>query len=146
MRGVFLIPALAGILVASCQTGPVTVLFKPGTLQSDRQNDVDMCTIASFKEIPQNIATQISPGYSSAPTVQCHNIGTSVSCNSYGGINIPPSAYNYDVNKDLRSRFVERCLRSKGYTPIVKPICTGNQQNPDIRYNSPDEVHCVPGS
>ncbi|WP_288198731.1 hypothetical protein [uncultured Pleomorphomonas sp.] len=143
MRAVFFIPALAGLFLVSCQTGPATIIFKPGTLGAERQRDVDMCEIASFKEIPQNIATQINPGYSSPPTVQCNNVGGFVACNTFGGVNIPASAYNYDVNQGLRFRFVRRCLQAKGYSFVEKPICTADQKTPDIPYKSPDEVKCV---
>jgi hypothetical protein len=145
MRGGYFIPALACILLVSCQTGPVTVPFKAGITYSDMERDIDMCRISSFKEIPQSIATQISPGYSNPGFVHCTGSGAFITCNNYGGVNIPPSSYNYDVNQGLRDRYVGRCLQSKGYIMIQKPICTAEQtKKPELdRPKSPDEITCV---
>lgn len=135
--------ALAGCFLASCQTGPVIIPFKAGTLRAERLRDIDACKIASFKEIPQTIATQINPGYSSAPTIHCSNIGGVATCNTFGGINIPPSSYNYDVNEGLRDRYIERCLQGKGYSFIERPICPADHKFKDIPVTTPDSVKCV---
>lgn len=61
MRFGFSILAIAGLILAACQTTPnhsglVPVIFKAGSESAERQRDFDACKIASFKEIPQSMS------------------------------------------------------------------------------------------
>jgi hypothetical protein len=102
-------------LLAGCQSGPSAIVFKPGVDLGTTQAAVDQCKIASFKEIPQSIATDYHPGYSNPGTVQCNGYGGVVSCQTIGAVNIPGSTTTYDVNEGLRDRYINRCLQSKGF-------------------------------
>jgi hypothetical protein len=121
MRRQFIVAAVA--VVAGCQTGPVPSAFKPGSTWSQRQADYDQCKMASFKEIPQAMATQIDPGVYTPGSVQCTTIGSSTSCSQVGGLNIPATATTYDANGGLRDRYVARCMQAKGYSILQLPIC-----------------------
>jgi hypothetical protein len=107
--------ALLAHLLFACAADPVAIIYKQGTMQSERQAALDGCKIASFKEIPQNIATAHSPGYFNPGTLNCTTIGYSTTCNRIGAVNIPSSSTNYDVNEDLRIRYVVNCMRRQGY-------------------------------
>ncbi|GLS39743.1 hypothetical protein GCM10010869_53400 [Mesorhizobium tianshanense] len=112
MRKPFL---LAVVILAGCQTGPTPIVFKPGVDLRSTVAAVDQCKIASFRDIPQSIATDYHPGYSNPGTVQCNTYGTVVSCNTIGAVNIPGSTTTYDVNQGLRDRYIVRCLEAKGF-------------------------------
>ncbi|RUV92414.1 MULTISPECIES: hypothetical protein [unclassified Mesorhizobium] len=113
MRNRLLLAALAAI--AGCQSDPAAIVYKPGVDLNSTVAAIDQCKIASFKDIPQSIATDYHPGYSNPGTVQCNTIGTVVSCNTIGAVNIPGSTTTYDVNQGLRDRYVTRCLEAKGF-------------------------------
>ncbi|MET3521477.1 hypothetical protein [Mesorhizobium abyssinicae] len=113
MRNRMLLAAMAAI--AGCQSGPTAIIYKPGVDLSSTVAAVDQCKIASFREIPQSIATEYHPGYNNPGTVQCNTIGTIVSCNTIGAVNIPGSTSTYDVNQGLRDRYITRCLEAKGF-------------------------------
>jgi hypothetical protein len=106
---------VAAAVIAGCQSGPQFVVYKPGVNIPSTVTAVDQCRIASFKEIPQSLATDINPGYNNPGTIQCNTFGTVVTCNRIGAINIPPSSTTYDVNADLRIRYIARCLEAKGF-------------------------------
>lgn len=113
MRKRFIMAAVA--VVAGCQTS-APIIFKPGVDLNSTVAAVDQCKIDSFKEIPQSLATDVNPGYNNPGTLQCNTYGTVVTCNRIGAVNIPASSTTYDVNGELRDRYVVRCLQSKGFT------------------------------
>ncbi|RWP30298.1 hypothetical protein [Mesorhizobium sp.] len=121
MRKRYIFAALA---IAGCQSTPAYIVFKPGVDLNTTQTAKDECKIASFKEIPQSIATDYHPGYNNPGTVQCNTIGTIVSCNTIGAVNIPGSTTTYDVNQDLRDRYMVRCLESKGFGVKLAKTCS----------------------
>lgn len=136
-------------LIAGCQSGPVLMAYKPGTDFQQRQFEYDQCKIASLQQIPQALTTQVSGGYYNPGTVQCHTIGNTVSCNRVGQVNIPPTSSTYDVNEGLRGRFMDRCMTSKGYTLIERPICQDDGATAKALYDpqpaSAAEVTCSAG-
>ncbi|TIT23912.1 MAG: hypothetical protein E5W70_05920 [Mesorhizobium sp.] len=121
MRKRYLFAALA---IAGCQSTPAYVVFKPGVDLNSTQAATDQCKIASFKEIPQSIATDYHPGYNNPGTVQCNTYGTIVSCNTIGAVNIPASTTSYDVNAELRDRYVTRCLEGQGFGVKLAKVCS----------------------
>lgn len=137
------------LLLSSCQTGPVPVAYKAGSTGPQRLNDYDQCKIASFREIPQSMATEYNPGYYNPGTVQCSTIGNTTSCNNVGAVNIPGSATSYDANGELRQRYIQRCMASKGYQFKLLPPC-GSQEERTKAYNQPQpanssEFKCASG-
>lgn len=112
---------VAVLLLAGCQTGPVPAAFKPGTNASQRQADYDQCKIASLREIPQAMATQVSGGVYTPGSVQCRTIGTITSCSESGGLNIPATATTYDANHGLRDRFINRCMGPISTQALLDP-------------------------
>lgn len=107
-------------LLAGCVSSPQAVVTKPGVSPAGVQAAVDSCKIASFKEIPQTMATDYRPGVHTPGSVQCNAIGTYVSCQNVGGVNIPASSTSYDVNSDLRDRYITNCLERRGFTVTFK--------------------------
>ncbi|RWN94736.1 hypothetical protein [Mesorhizobium sp.] len=103
-------------VIAGCQTGPAPIIFKPGVDLNSTVVALDQCKIDSFKEIPQSLATDVRPGYNNPGTIQCNTYGTMVTCNRIGAVNIPASSTTYDVNGELRDRYIVRCLQSNGFT------------------------------
>lgn len=120
----------AGLLaLAACQSPSSSfVVWKPGASYDQTQRDTDQCRIAALREVPQSLATQVSGGVYVPGNVQCSTIGTLTSCNRVGGVNIPASSTTYDVNEELRSRQINRCLQAKGYSVTVLPDCVGDTQ------------------
>jgi hypothetical protein len=147
MRKRFILATVA--VVAGCQTGPMPSAFKPGSTFSQRQFDYDQCKIASLKEIPQAMATQINPGVHTPGTVTCNTIGSSTYCNEMGGLNIPATASTYDVNEGLRGRYISSCMMRKGYSIIVRPACASAEARQKAAITpqptNPNDYQCTPG-
>lgn len=122
-----LVPAFA-LLLVGCQTALPPSLYKPGTTFAQRQFAFDQCKIASFRDIPQNLATDVNPGYSSPGTLQCNTYGSYTSCQRVGAINIPASASTYDVNASIRERYISQCMASQGYQFIQVPVCRTQEE------------------
>lgn len=99
------------------------IVFKPGVSLADSVAASDQCRIASLREIPQAMATQVSGGYYNPGTVQCNTIGYSTFCNRVGSVNVPPSSTTYDANQDLRDRYITRCLQAKGFSVTPSRPC-----------------------
>ncbi|MER8938734.1 hypothetical protein NKH82_04405 [Mesorhizobium sp. M0915] len=114
MRKRLILAALAAL--SGCQTGPVPIVFKPGVDVGSTVAAMDQCKINSFREIPQSLATDVNPGYNNPGTIQCNTYGTMTTCNRVGAINIPASSTTYDVNGELRDRYIQRCLQGQGFT------------------------------
>lgn len=76
---------------------------------------IDECKIQSFKEIPQTIGTDVNPGYNNPGTLQCSTASHATSCYRVGAVNIPATTTTYDVNQELRDRYVTRCLEVSGF-------------------------------
>lgn len=103
-------------LVAACTSAePVKFLYKPNSTISDKQAALDQCRIASFRDIPQTVVSEQRGGYSNPGTLQCSTIGGITNCNRIGAVNIPARTETYDVNAELRARYIDRCLESAGY-------------------------------
>lgn len=113
----------AALAIAGCQSTPAYVVFKPGVDLNSTQTATDQCKIASFREIPQSLATQINPGYNNPGTIQCNTYGTMTTCNRVGAINIPASSTTYDVNAELRDRYIVRCLEGQGFGVKLARAC-----------------------
>ncbi|ESY03883.1 hypothetical protein X753_21215 [Mesorhizobium sp. LNJC399B00] len=126
MRKRYIIVILA---VAGCQTAPAYIVYKPGVDLNATQTAKDQCQIASLREIPQSMATDYHPGYNNPGTVQCNTIGTVVSCNTIGAVNIPGSTTTYDVNQDLRDRYMVRCLEGQGFGVKLARACASEAEN-----------------
>lgn len=110
--------------------------YKAGSTHVDRQLAVDQCRIASLKEIPQSMATQVSGGYYNPGTVSCSTVGNYTSCNNVGAVNIPATATSYDQNQSLRDRFINRCLQDKGYQLIPNiPVCGSEAERKAALYS-----------
>lgn len=126
------IRAVVGItlaVLAGCQVGPRYVAYKAGTVQSDRQLAADQCKIASLQEIPQSMATSISPGYYNPGTLSCSTVGNYTTCNRVGEVDLPATAISYDQNRGLRDRYMARCMASKGYTMLGNiPVCSSEKE------------------
>ncbi|MER9563492.1 hypothetical protein [Mesorhizobium sp. M0571] len=143
------IKLLTILLLAGCQTGPLPSAFKPGSTASQRQFDYDQCKIASLKEIPQAMATQINPGVHTPGTVTCNTYGTATYCNEMGGLNIPATASTYDANQGLRTRYINNCIGAKGYSIIDRPACTTAEARQKAAVTpqpaNPNDYQCTPG-
>ncbi|TIM13649.1 MAG: hypothetical protein E5Y67_16235 [Mesorhizobium sp.] len=120
--------ALVVLAVAGCQSTPAYVVFKPGVDLNSTQTATDQCKINSFREIPQSLATDVNPGYNNPGTIQCNTYGTMTTCNRVGAINIPASSTTYDVNSELRDRYIVRCLEGKGFGVKLARACASKSE------------------
>jgi hypothetical protein len=120
--------AFAALALLGCQTEPATIVFKPGASLAATTLAVDQCRIASLREIPQALATNVSGGVHHPGTTQCSTVNGFTTCNQIGAVNIPASSSTYDVNGDLRDRYIKRCLASKGFSVSAGPPCAGGAQ------------------
>lgn len=132
--------ALAALLVG-CATGSelTTVLFKPGVSEAVKQADLDNCKIAAYKNVPQAVQTNITPGYSNLGTISCNTYGYTTSCNRAGAWDISPTVTTVDANDDLRRRVRDRCLEAKGYRLLNLKRCTTSEQIAYLKAH-PNEV------
>jgi hypothetical protein len=110
-------------------SGPksVTLTYKQGSTIYTKQADVDACKISSFKAIPQVVGTSINGGSYSPSSTSCYTSNGYTSCSQLGGYYSPPTANSYDINGDLRKRYIDKCMREKGYEQIKLPFCQANQ-------------------
>jgi len=140
-------------ILTGCQSiGQAKLIHKTGSSSTERIIAYDQCKIASFREIPQNLATQTEGGYYNPGTVQCTNIGGFVNCNTIGQVNIPATTITYDVNTKLRNRYIERCLSAKSFSIIELPLCKTTAEKAAYlarRDNQPqppaNEISCAAG-
>lgn len=146
------VAAVALAALAGCQDSPAprsmaVTPYKAGTNLSDRQLAFDQCRIASFQEIPQSMATSVTPGYYNPGTLNCSTIGGNTSCYRSGRVDVPAISRSYDENAGLRDRYIMRCLENKSYTMLWNlPLCKSeperqaadNQPQPA----SSDQVTC----
>lgn len=128
IRKAFAFAVVLGL--AACQTGPVSVLYKEGSTRSERQDAYDQCFIAALKEVPQNMVTEVTGGYSYPGTVTCNDKGV---CAEIGGYTTPIESYSYDTNEKLRDRLIDRCLANKGYTGVTVPYCQTKEERAAYR-------------
>lgn len=122
------IAGFAVLLLTGCQAGPTYVVFKPGVSLDQTSAAIDQCRIQSLREIPQALATDVSGGVYSPGSLQCTTYGNSTSCNRVGAIDIPASSSTYDVNQDLRDRYVKRCVEAKGFSITPSRACLGDSE------------------
>lgn len=139
----------AAALLAGCVSGPVNMIHRTGSTFAERQLADDECSIASLQAIPQAMVTQTSGGYSNPGTLQCSTIGNMTTCNRIGAVDVPARSTTSDANQDLRDRYIERCLASKGFDLIQMPLCTSakdSSQYKATRDNQPpaSQIKCVP--
>lgn len=123
-----LLPLTALAVLVSCQTGPVDVLYKEGSTRTERQTAYDQCFIQSLKDVPQNMVTEVTGGYSVPGVVTCDTDGGNTVCGEVGGYTTPVESYSYDTNEKLRARLVSRCLADKGYGMIERPLCKTREE------------------
>ncbi|PRX04324.1 UNVERIFIED_ORG: hypothetical protein BCL66_11926 [Martelella mediterranea] len=114
--------------LTGCQTGPIDVLYKEGSTRAERQEAYDQCFIQALKEVPQNMVTEVSGGYSVPGFIDCNTDGDRTYCGEVGGYTTPVTSYSYDTNERLRNRFINRCLVDKGFTTIERPICETREE------------------
>jgi hypothetical protein len=139
------------LILTGCASlyGPVLVVHKAGSTSAQRQQVLDECKIESFKSIPQAFVTTVTPGIAKPDRLVCRDEANRADCFIVEGIDWPPTVTTRDANEDLRKRFVGRCVASKGYELISKPICDAKQDIDLYRANAnnqPDSnsIKCVP--
>ncbi|MGH6760087.1 MAG: hypothetical protein ACRECW_00665 [Phyllobacterium sp.] len=127
---------LATVFLASCSS-TVNLVHKTGSTLDQRQNAVDQCKIASFRDIPVAMTTESFGGMYDPGYVVCGNRGDRRFCRRAGGIYVPPTVRSYDANQKLRSRYIKRCLASGGYDILTVPRCTStaDRQQYETRRN-----------
>ncbi|TPW30138.1 hypothetical protein FJU08_12535 [Martelella alba] len=117
------------LLLVACQAGPINVLYKEGSTRDQRQEAYDQCMIEALKQVPQNMVTEVSGGYSVPGFISCEDKDDKRTyCTEVGGYVTPVTSESHDTNAALRARVVDRCLAEKGYTSIVRPICPSQQE------------------
>ena len=118
------ITSLILVLVGCAPAHTRLMIHKTGSRQADRVMAHDNCKIASFKEIPQTQGIATQGGYSNPGTVRCTTNFGVTNCNTVGAVNIPTTTSSYNVNQDLRTRFITRCLAEKGFSVVpLKKTC-----------------------
>jgi hypothetical protein len=140
--------SLVFLLSACVMSGPVAVVYRPGSTGEQRSNDFTNCEVSALREVPRATATGVTPSYSTPSNVQCYGSGNYVNCQEYGGQTYGGNVYSYDSNQDLRDRVTLQCLQSKGYQVVSLPVCNAEQtaravsaagrQQPTV-----DKIECV---
>ncbi len=138
-----------GCALLGCAGGSVPMLYKAGTLAPQRQADIDACTIASLKEIPQVIATRATGGYTVPGELECTTVDDRTICREVGRRDVPAERRDYDVNALLRQRYVNRCLTERGYAIIERPVCATREERAKVLREphpaTPEELTCSAG-
>ena len=139
------------LVLAGCASlyGPIFVVHKTGSTAAQRQQALDECKIESFKSIPQAFVTDVTPGMRTPGHLECRDTANHSDCFYVDGVEFPPTVTTRDANEDLRSRYVGRCLVSKGFEQISKPICDAKQDIDLYRANADNQpeanmIKCVP--
>lgn len=122
MRRIYLTVTMLA-LAACTSTEPVKFLYKPGATEAGKQAAIDQCRIASFREIPQAMVSETSGGYYNPGNLQCSSVGGMTNCYRVGAVDIPPTTTTYDVNGELRGRYIDQCLQANGFSITVIPQC-----------------------
>lgn len=129
-------------------TGPVPVVYKPGSTGEQRTSALTDCEIQALTKVPRAIATGMTPAYTSPSNVQCYGSGAYVSCQEYGGQTYGGDIYSYDANQELRDRVTLQCLQQKGFQVISLPTCDAEQSKRAISASGReqptyDKIECV---
>lgn len=136
------------LLVGACvATGPVSVVYKPGSTGAQRSSALLECETQALAKVPRAMATGVTPSYTTPSNVQCYGTGYSVSCYNYGGQTYGGDLYSYDANQDLRDRVTLQCLQQKGYQVISLPQCDAEQAKRAVSASGKqptyDKIECV---
>lgn len=137
------------LFVGACvATGPVAVVYKPGSTGEQRSAALLDCETQALAKVPRAIATGVTPTYTTPSNVQCYGSGAYVSCQQYGGQTYGGNVYNYDANQDLRDRVSLQCLAQKGFQIISLPTCDAEQSKRAVssvgrKQPTFDKIECV---
>lgn len=139
------------LILTGCASlyGPIFIVHKTGSTMAQRQQALDECKIESFQSIPQAFVTDVTPGMRTPGHMECHDAANHTDCFYVEGTEFPPTVTTRDANEDLRERYVGRCLLTKGYQMISKPICDAKQDIDLYRANADNQpdtnmIKCVP--
>ncbi len=118
-------------LLAGCVSGPVPIVYKPGSTFAQRQMAADACRIESIEKIPQTLVTEYEPPEYHPAMRECRTDPDNGRryCRETGGFVYPGRSSTRDINAELRERYVASCLRRSGFDVIAKPIC-GSSDGP----------------
>ncbi|WP_180901182.1 hypothetical protein [Martelella soudanensis] len=143
------LPLAVLVSLVACQTGPVSVLYKEGSTRTERQEAYDQCFIAALKDVPQNMVTEVTGGYSYPGYVSCNSDGDTTVCGEVGGYTTPVESYSYDTNEKLRKRLINRCLSDKGFSGVEIPYCQTKEERAAYQMQTTQpplsELTCVTG-
>lgn len=98
-------------------------LYKAGTNDAMRANDITTCQVDAAQRVPQNMVLRTTPAYTTPVQTTCNRIGTQTFCNSYGGDTYGGQTYSEDANSGLRTRAYLQCLGNMGYSLPTIPAC-----------------------
>jgi hypothetical protein len=135
--------------VSACvASGPVAVVYKPGSTGEQRLTALTDCETQALSKVPRAIATGMTPAYTTPSNVQCYGTGAYVSCQQYGGQTYGGNVYSYDANQELRDRVTLQCLAQKGYQVISLPTCDAEQSKRAVsafgrKQPTADQIECV---
>lgn len=143
------IVAITMLIASGCvMTGPVQVVYKPGSTGEERTSAFTDCEIQALGKVPRAIATGVTPAYTTPSNVQCYGSGAYISCQQYGGQTYGGDIYSYDANQELRDRVTLQCLQQKGYQVISLPTCDSEQSKRAVsaygrKQPTYDKIECV---
>lgn len=140
---------IAFLVATACvATGPVNVVYKPGSTGEQRLSALTECETQALAKVPRAMATGMTPAYTTPSNVQCYGTGAYVSCQQYGGQTYGGDVYSYDANQDLRDRVTMQCLAQKGFQTISLPSCDAEQSKRAVssmgrKQPTYDKIECV---
>jgi hypothetical protein len=140
---------LSFITMSACvPTGPVEVVYKPGSTREQRMDVTTNCATLALARVPRAMASSVTPSYSTPSNVQCYSTGNYTNCQETGGQTFGGNAYTFDANQELRDRVVMQCMRENGYTLISRPTCDAEQSKRAISSSgrgqpTADKIECV---
>jgi hypothetical protein len=147
----FCVVLLAGLL-AACVGGPVTTVYRLGSTFADRQDAIAACRAEAYKALPADPTLvedrreeYVGPHYGCAYGHGQPRCGFIVD-----GRRNRRSIRSVDANEDLRNIYLGNCLKARGYSLIVRPLCGDEPAMRDYQTRRDDQpaesdLSCVAG-
>ena len=120
--------APAGMLfLAGCEPGPAAFYLQQGTTAGRTQSDITRCEVEAVNTVPSAIVQSVSPVYRTPDQTTCRETALGIQCTTTPGTTYGGNVSTFDQNADLRSRVLNQCMASRGYSFVTLPHCTGEQ-------------------
>ena len=118
----------AGVLLtAGCEPGPTAFYLQQDTTAGRTQSDITRCEVEAVNTVPTANVQTVSPVYRTPDQTTCQETALGIRCTTTPGTTYGGNVSTFDQNADLRSRVLNQCMASRGYSLVTLPHCTDEQ-------------------